>query len=344
MTMGEAVQNTPRRDASVRDVLAWLTSDHGVLEDFVAWMVEDMRPHPVAMELRRMRREVDAGTLPAAAMRKRVGELKDAAAAAAMVGINRARDPRAATMLAARKLIYRGEDAHEGATEVAKLHALHDELETPSDASPAQRAAATRAAHLRQLEWLFATIEGRDTPPPRHGERYLFGDAPFDPAAVVDALAGERLDGPPEDPPRAVIVVGGPGSGKTTHRRKVHPDLLVIDAGEVHEHLCAGVRTGFPGSALRRMTEVGHLLVRRALTARRSFVVEIIGADVEPVKRVIAALKGIGYRVELEHIHCTAEEATRRYEAMTEDRISAYYAEAHHLAWLEAVAAGCLAA
>jgi hypothetical protein len=135
--------------------------------------------------------------------------------------------------------------------------------------------------------------------------------------------------------PCLVVVMGAPCVGKTTFRREQLPaGHVVLDAGEIFLHLSRGDLYPFPGAFQEPMELMGRLVARRAVSERRHIVMELIGAEAEPLEALLKAMKAIGYKTDLKFLECPIEETIRRNETRGPDSISCYYAEPFHRRWL----------
>jgi hypothetical protein len=138
-----------------------------------------------------------------------------------------------------------------------------------------------------------------------------------------------------DETPRLVIVMGGPASGKTTHRKERYATgYVLVDAAEVFLRLAKGRYLDFPDALEQEMEFVGSRVAARAVTERRHIVTELIGADYAATVELIEAMRAIGYQICVEGINCEVEEAQRRNLARGEDNISCYYAEPFQRRWL----------
>ena len=156
----------------------------------------------------------------------------------------------------------------------------------------------------------------------------------MDITAEVDRLFDDSSL-PADGQPVAVIITGGVATGKTTIRKeKYSTGYVLIDAADVFLSLSRGEYLPFPEAFEEPMDLIGRLIARRALSERRNIVTELIGAEAEPVRQLIDALRSIGYSVQGAVITCDVEEAVRRNATRGHDDISAYYAEPFQRAWI----------
>ncbi len=137
------------------------------------------------------------------------------------------------------------------------------------------------------------------------------------------------------EPPRILIFVGGPAAGKTTLRRRLHPNgFVIVDAAEIFGHLSRGELFDFPGPFAELLDDIGKRVAERAILERRNIFTELIGADKAQTQALLDAMLSIGYRVEVTYIHCDIEVALQRNTQRGEDNISAYYCEPYQRSWL----------
>ena len=135
--------------------------------------------------------------------------------------------------------------------------------------------------------------------------------------------------------PRIVILMGGSAAGKTTLRkRRFATGYVLVDAAEIFLSLSRGEFFPFPDAFDEPMNIIGGLVACRATSERRHIVTELIGADYEPTKALVGAMRAIGYIVSAETVTCDLEEARRRNLARGDDSISCYYAEPYQRRWL----------
>ena len=131
----------------------------------------------------------------------------------------------------------------------------------------------------------------------------------FDVNAEVDRLFDDSSlcrDGDP----LAVLIADGVAAGKTTIRKqKYSSGDVLIDAADIFLSLSRGEFFPFSETFEEPINCIGRLVTKRALSERRDIVTEIIGAEVEPTKRLFRALESIAQFVA---ITCEREEAMQR--------------------------------
>jgi hypothetical protein len=138
------------------------------------------------------------------------------------------------------------------------------------------------------------------------------------------------------NPPEAVILMGGVGTGKTTLRKQQYSSgYVLIDAGEIFLNLSRGEFLSFPRPLEPAMEAVGRGVTVRALSERHNIVTEIIGGDQQLVDQLITSFQNLGYRVKIAQLTCSPEEAVNRnLSRRLEESISAYYSEPFHSRWI----------
>lgn len=135
--------------------------------------------------------------------------------------------------------------------------------------------------------------------------------------------------------PKAVILMGGLATGKTTIRRRQYSHgHVLIDAAQIFLDLCHGEVTTFPGAFKDDLEQIGRLVSRRATKERRHLVTEIIGDDFANTVRLIDALKKDGYLVDIVPVKCEAEASIERARDRLERAVSARYAGPMNTAWI----------
>ena len=161
----------------------------------------------------------------------------------------------------------------------------------------------------------------------------------FDINAQVDRFFDDASV--PAGQPVCVLLMGGTGSGKTTIRQERYATgYALLDAATIFISLTGPTYFDFPHADFEMpLNAIGSAVAERAIRERRNLVVEFIGADVDPMKRVIEALTACGYKVDLQFIDCDVTEAWNRNLNRGPDNISAYYTEPYHVRWLLAATA-----
>ena len=162
------------------------------------------------------------------------------------------------------------------------------------------------------------------------GETYLT----FRVADEVDRFFDEssRTQG---ESPRLALIVGPVATGKTTLRKENYKTgFVVVDSVEIFLNMSRGEYHAFPNAFLEPMDIFGRLVASRAIQERRNIVTEIIGADLDELKALIEAMTSIGYKVDVQFVHCDLETAVRRNLDRGDDAISAYHAGPFNVTWL----------
>ncbi|MGH9961369.1 MAG: zeta toxin family protein [Pyrinomonadaceae bacterium] len=144
------------------------------------------------------------------------------------------------------------------------------------------------------------------------------------------------------DTPELALILGGVAVGKTRFRRKRYGRGYVsVDAGDIFIKLSRDANFDFPSHLEKPMEVIGSSIACRAVRERRNIVVELIGAEFEPVDRLIDTYKCLGYRVNVNYLRADLEQSWERNINRSENNISAYYAEPYNRRWLMAAAAKC---
>ncbi|MFH0342905.1 MAG: zeta toxin family protein [Chromatiales bacterium] len=142
--------------------------------------------------------------------------------------------------------------------------------------------------------------------------------------------------------PALALIMGGAAVGKTRFRRKRYArGYVVVDAGDIFIKLSRGGTFDFPSHLEKPMEVIGSSIARRAVRERRNIVVELIGAEFEPVDRLIDTYKSLGYRVNVNYLRADLEQSWEWNINRSENNISAYHAEPYNRRWLMAAAAKC---
>lgn len=116
-----------------------------------------MRPEGHAAKLVALRRAVDAGEATGSELSQRLGSYRDAAAAACLIGVGKARSPDAATFVAAMQLGNRGDSARQAAETCSRMHMEHTIFCTERNIRErGEHGGAIRWSFERQLHWIRA--------------------------------------------------------------------------------------------------------------------------------------------------------------------------------------------
>ena len=143
--------------------------------------------------------------------------------------------------------------------------------------------------------------------------------------------------------PRLVVLMGAPATGKTSIRKQRYSTgYVVVDAAEIFLSLSRGGDYPFPKAFLEPMESIGASVAKRAVFQLRNIVVELIGAQFEPVKELLDAMYALGYEIDVQLITCDLPEAIKRNASRGPDCISAHYAERFQRAWLVKAASEAL--
>lgn len=108
----------------------------------------------------------------------------------------------------------------------------------------------------------------------------------------------------------------------------------MLDAAEVFLNLSRGGVYDFPSFLLEPMNMVGRVVARYALIERRNMAVDLLVTNLTLLQDLFSALEMLGYRIDVQMLECSAQEAERRNQCREADCISAYYAQEHHWPWL----------
>ena len=129
--------------------------------------------------------------------------------------------------------------------------------------------------------------------------------------------------------------MGAPATGKTRIRRERYStEFVVVDAAEIFLSLSRGGEYPFPKAFLEPMELIGAAVAKRAVFQLRNIVIELIGAQFEPIKELLDAMYALGYEIDVQLITCDLTEAIKRNANRGPDCISAHYAERFQRAWL----------
>ncbi len=138
--------------------------------------------------------------------------------------------------------------------------------------------------------------------------------------------------------PNFVLLMGGPGCGKTTLRRREYAKGYVnLDAGEIFNELAKGADLDFPGELEVPMDLMGRIIAKAAIKQGRNIVVEIIGDSFEDADSMIRAMIGAGYEIKFIHVTCDFKLAYDRHLRAVETDptyVSAHFTQAFHHRWI----------
>lgn len=99
-------------------------------------------------------------------------------------------------------------------------------------------------------------------------------------------------------PPELVLITGGAAVGKSRMRRaRFACGYVNLDAGDIFIRLSQGRYIDFPSFLEEPMDMIGGLIAWQALRERRNIVCELIGAEVDPVKRLIDTYRALDYHI-----------------------------------------------
>jgi hypothetical protein len=142
---------------------------------------------------------------------------------------------------------------------------------------------------------------------------------------VIPFLNDKKSD----DPPKFAIFMGGPGSGKTTIRRRDFSDYVNIEFGEIHTAMTKEFGADHPKLSIFASLACDTIL-RESLEDKKNIVIEIIGDNMEMIDPVIEKMMEIGYKISIQPVYCDISEARERHlKAVKEDEnyLSVYFTE-----------------
>lgn len=140
--------------------------------------------------------------------------------------------------------------------------------------------------------------------------------------------------------PKLVVVMGPVAVGKSRLRReRFSKHCVTVDAGDIFIQLSRGRYIPFPSFLEEAMDMGGNLVAHQAVQERRNIVCELIGVEVEPVKKLMDAFRSLGYFIDVVGVTADFEQSARWNQERSDDNISAYYTEPYHHRWLLAAAA-----
>jgi len=122
-----------------------------------------------------------------------------------------------------------------------------------------------------------------------------------------------------ENPPKFVVFMGGPGSGKTTIRRQECATGYVhFEFGEILNAIKKEFGEDNPKlSSYASMAS--DMILRESLENKKNIVTEIIGDNYDVISPVIDKMKEKGYEVSVKGITCDPAEAYKRHLKAIED-------------------------
>ncbi len=136
------------------------------------------------------------------------------------------------------------------------------------------------------------------------------------------------------NPPHLVIISGGVGVGKTTHRKeKYSKGWVLVDAGEVYQAIKPLIE--IPEEEETLMYLAGNWLLSKAIADRKNIVIEIIMDKLEPIRTIIGQMKGEGYEVEVIGMVNDIQKSWENNLNRDKDNTSAHYTQDETLSWFE---------
>lgn len=136
-------------------------------------------------------------------------------------------------------------------------------------------------------------------------------------------------------PPKAVIVSGPIGSGKTRYiRANYSRGYIYLDAGELFRIYEQGLHLEFPGPLFEELSATGYEVAQYIFNERLDLVVEFVGTDINCMQRVLDAFIALGYVIEYEFIYQDLGTAIEWNFSRGSENISAYHCEIFHEVWI----------
>jgi AAA domain len=136
-------------------------------------------------------------------------------------------------------------------------------------------------------------------------------------AAVEYLVKGAKAfstKGPVKNEGIATIVLGPPAAGKSTFSERLALERYsaIVDSDEAKKILPeydggAGVNTVHAESGA-----LAQLVAKQLARSNANLVFPTVGADPNAIRQLAAALKGLGYRIDLVHVNVAPDEAFRR--------------------------------
>lgn len=127
--------------------------------------------------------------------------------------------------------------------------------------------------------------------------------------------------------PVAIVMMGGPASGKSTYRVRAYgdePGYVTIDADDVkgklpeYELAVANSDIYAAARAHEESSDIAKAVYRRALANRMNLIFDGTGKNANNYERMIRDLKDAGYEVRLMMPHIEAEDGIARVSARAE--------------------------
>ena len=143
---------------------------------------------------------------------------------------------------------------------------------------------------------------------------------------------------PNQEAPRAVIIMGGVGSGKTTMRKNEFASGYVqIDGSDIFSKIVKEESADDLDQYLPTIDEIGQQIMHRAVKERRNLAIEHIGDDASEMESIVDKLNEIGYQVDLRFVDCDTTEAYLRHLKATDSDyhyLSCYFTKDLHTKWI----------
>jgi len=140
--------------------------------------------------------------------------------------------------------------------------------------------------------------------------------------------------------PELVLITGGVAVGKSRMRRARYAHGYVnLDAGDIFIRLSRGHYIDFPSFLEEPMDMIGQMVASQAVQERHNIVCELVGAEFEPMKKLIETYRALEYKTTVVGVTADLEQSLLWNQQRSDDNISAYYAEPFHHRWLLSAAA-----
>jgi len=152
-------------------------------------------------------------------------------------------------------------------------------------------------------------------------------------AVIDEALAAGRCSS--EARPVFILVVGRPGSGKSTFiREKIGEEFLRLDAGHLYFEVGGENTVDFPGTFQEDLDNTGREIAARALSDRLDMVMEFTGSDTVRMQMLMRALGDLGYEVDIKYIKVDLNQSSLWSMEVGDASIPAQETDSYHFAWL----------